>query len=780
MARLRKMAKETVEELEVLITANADKLKLELQNTNTKLSELQNQVGGVNKSIGTNLVGSIVKANIATKVLTGILRTTANITKTVITKTFQLGSQYTRLKTATEVVTRNMGMTTEQVEGLRDALEDANTYGTQAENVIKTLALSGLVDMANGLKAIDARTGKAVEGTTALILTMKDLGATAGIDSAEAIDRLSKFVRRGEVAFADGLVEIGNINMAYKEYADSIGKSVMQLSAQERAQVRLNIIMQEGEKSLGAYAATMQTSGKATLSVGNVMTSVFERLGNYMEPVFATLSLATFEFVSSIRNALIGNAQTFQQWAITVAGYVVAVIRVLGSYLMKIPVIGKYFSSLANFSLKPVAVTLGNIQDSANGVASSFDDAGASAKKMKDELAGFDEMTVLNKEEEGGATTGIVGGVSTGLGNLGQMFDMSAMNEQVEQINQIANSVQGSVQEKMDSIKNTLETTGKAVLAFIGIFLVLKTLSTVGSAISGVTTIFGGLGKVLGGLPPQVLIIIAVITVLAGLAYIVWKNWEPISEWFKQLWENVKTWFSEGIAGITALFNAYADYFKLKIDWIGIIFNKMVSDITAWGSNLWNNLKNGATGAWNSITGVFSSLGNWFRNIFSSAWNGVVSVFSSGGSVFAGIQNGIFNTFRAVVNSLISGINTVVSIPFNAINSAINSIKKVSIAGIKPFNFLYTISVPRIPMLAKGGIIDSPTIAVVGEAGKEAVLPLDRNTGWAEEVARLINQSNTGQPIQLTVKIGDEKIGEKLIDYINEKGFRTGSNILNI
>ena len=182
----------------------------------------------------------------------------------------------------------------------------------------------------------------------------------------------------------------------------------------------------------------------------------------------------------------------------------------------------------------------------------------------------------------------------------------------------------------------------------------------------------------------------------------------------------------------------------------------------------------------NSITGVFSSLGNWFRNIFSSAWNGVVSVFSSGGSVFAGIQNGIFNTFRAVVNSLISGINTVVSIPFNAINSAINSIKKVSIAGIKLFNFLYTISVPRIPMLAKGGIIDSPTIAVVGEAGKEAVLPLDRNTGWAEEVARLINQSNTGQPIQLIVKIGDEKIGEKLIDYINEKGLRTGANILNI
>ena len=63
------MAKQTVEELEVLITANADKLKSEIQNTNSQLSLLSNQVNGVNKSIGTNLVGSIVKANIVTKIL---------------------------------------------------------------------------------------------------------------------------------------------------------------------------------------------------------------------------------------------------------------------------------------------------------------------------------------------------------------------------------------------------------------------------------------------------------------------------------------------------------------------------------------------------------------------------------------------------------------------------------------------------------------------------------------------------------------------------------------
>lgn len=39
------------------------------------------------------------------------------------------------------------------------------------------------------------------------------------------------------------------------------------------------------------------------------------------------------------------------------------------------------------------------------------------------------------------------------------------------------------------------------------------------------------------------------------------------------------------------------------------------------------------------------------------------------------------------------------------------------------------------PALAKGGIVDNPTMALIGEAGKEAVIPLERNTGWMSELA---------------------------------------------
>ena len=46
--------------------------------------------------------------------------------------------------------------------------------------------------------------------------------------------------------------------------------------------------------------------------------------------------------------------------------------------------------------------------------------------------------------------------------------------------------------------------------------------------------------------------------------------------------------------------------------------------------------------------------------------------------------------------------------------------------------------VPKIPMLAKGGVVDSATLAIIGEAGKEAVVPLENNTGWMSKMASML------------------------------------------
>ena len=82
------------------------------------------------------------------------------------------------------------------------------------------------------------------------------------------------------------------------------------------------------------------------------------------------------------------------------------------------------------------------------------------------------------------------------------------------------------------------------------------------------------------------------------------------------------------------------------------------------------------------------------------------------GEVVSGVLEGIKNGFKTSINFIINGINTVI----NALNSVAR--KGGSALGMS------VISIPTIPQLASGGIVNRPTLAMIGEAGPEAVLPL--------------------------------------------------------
>ena len=192
-----------------------------------------------------------------------------------------------------------------------------------------------------------------------------------------------------------------------------------------------------------------------------------------------------------------------------------------------------------------------------------------------------------------------------------------------------------------------------------------------------------------------------VISLIAGLvaAFVVlWNKSDAFRKFWQDLWENVK-----------------------KIT-----------------KKAWESLTNGAKNAWNGIKSVFSKVGSFFSETFSKAWSKVKSIFSTGGKIFNGIKDGIASAFKSIVNGLIGGINKVVSVPFNAINKMLNKIRNVSIAGVEPFKSFWSenpVSVPQIPKLAKGTVVDKATLAMIGEAGKEAVIPLERNTQGLELIA---------------------------------------------
>lgn len=193
---------------------------------------------------------------------------------------------------------------------------------------------------------------------------------------------------------------------------------------------------------------------------------------------------------------------------------------------------------------------------------------------------------------------------------------------------------------------------------------------------------------------------------------------------------------------------------------LGIAILWVITKLIEFGTKAVNSFKkawNGIKEAWGKVTQFFKNIwsgikdafgkvGSWFRNTFKDAWEGVKKVFSTGGKIFSGIKEGISKVFKTVVNGIIGGINTVVKTPFDAINGALNRLKNLSIARQKPFEWLPTIPVPQIPKLATGGVVDQATLAVLGEDGSEAVMPLENNTEWIDKLAAKINTNNRTGP----------------------------------
>ena len=351
------------------------------------------------------------------------------------------------------------------------------------------------------------------------------------------------------------------------------------------------------------------------------------------------------------------------------------------------------------------------------------------------------------------------------------------------------------------------------ILAYYG----YVAITTVASAI---TTVFGVAMSVLTS--PITLVIGALALLVAGIILLV-KNWETVTEVAKKVWDKIKEiwgvvadWFNDNvIEPVKNFFSPLTDWFtklfesiwksiKSAFDVIGGLakgcweiithvwgiasnwFNdKIISPIKNFFGNMWDKLKNGAKNAWEGIKSVFSPVVNWFQNKFSTAWSKVKAVFSAGGKVFDGIKESIAETFKTVVNAIIKGINKVVSMPFNTINGFLNKIRNAEFLGIAPFKDKWSenpLSVPQIPLLARGGIVDSPTVAMVGEAGKEAVVPLENNTGWIDKLAEKISEKTGGgnAPIKLTVNLGEDTIFDKFVEFTKSKSFETNGEVFSL
>ena len=146
-----------------------------------------------------------------------------------------------------------------------------------------------------------------------------------------------------------------------------------------------------------------------------------------------------------------------------------------------------------------------------------------------------------------------------------------------------------------------------------------------------------------------------------------------------------------------------------------------VSQIFANISNVVTSIQGVFEGLIQFITGVFT--GNW-----SSAWEGVKSIFSNAFSALVELCKIPINAVIGIINGAINGINSI-------LGSVTTIPEWVPVVGGKGFSM----QLPTIPMLAKGGFTDGVSIA--GEAGTEAVISFDPSVRGAN----IANWQKAGQ-----------------------------------
>lgn len=261
--------------------------------------------------------------------------------------------------------------------------------------------------------------------------------------------------------------------------------------------------------------------------------------------------------------------------------------------------------------------------------------------------------------------------------------------------------------------------------------------------------------------------------------------------------------------GIVAIFSGLGAWFSER--WSDV--TNALSNVSPWFTDMFQRAWNGLTGIfanfgswfgdrWSDVTNALSNVSAWFGDTFTRAYNAVVNAFSGIGSFFSGVWSTVQSIFvnagqavgSAVGGAFRSAVNAVLGTIENVVNGFIGMINGVLgvVRNLPGLGWVGSIGYVNLPRLARGGIVDSPTVAMIGEAGKEVVMPLE-NTGFLQTMGRIVGgavvnalggnltrSSGFSGDGDIVIQIGGHEFGRVAIQEINKEQERAGQVLLNI
>lgn len=333
----------------------------------------------------------------------------------------------------------------------------------------------------------------------------------------------------------------------------------------------------------------------------------------------------------------------------------------------------------------------------------------------------------------------------------------------------------------------SLNETDQQTIVILG--LVTTAVMLLLGAIAPLVIAIGAIGAPVG------IVVAAIVAAIAAITLIIQAimNWGAISEWLQSTWDACAAWLSELWTNIvTTATTAWSSFTA----WLSEIWSSVVST----GQSLWSSFTSTLSNIFSSLISGAQSLWSTFTSTLSNLWSGLVStgsnLFNNLSSTISGIFNGILSTASNIWNTIKSTISNSIDGAKNAVSNAIQAIKNL---------FHFNISWPHIPLphfyvsgsanpldwlsqgvpsigiewYAKGGIMTKPTLfgmngnraMVGGEAGAEAILPLNKSTLGAigQSIANTMNTSNSINVNFSGVTIREEADLNRLADAVGTR-----------
>lgn len=392
--------------------------------------------------------------------------------------------------------------------------------------------------------------------------------------------------------------------------------------------------------------------------------------------------------------------------------------------------------------------------------------------------------------------------------------------------------------------KTALEL-GKSALAWgvhaaqMGLAAAAEIAQSVAAGVAAAAT--WALNGAIAVLTSPITLVIAAIAALIGIGVLLYQNWDTVVEFAKTAWQGLCDFISgicqaigEFFGGLWTklqeIFEPIGQWFSEKFQqaWdaivniftpIGSWFGQRWADVTsalanigAWFTDMFQKAWTGLTNIfsklgswfgerWNDVTSALSKVASWFGEIFGKAFDAVKNAFSSIGDFFRGVWDTVKSIFvnagqmvgEAVGGAFKSAVNAVLDTIENVVNGFIGMINGVLdvVRNLPGLGWIGSVSTVSLPRLARGGIVDSPTIAMIGEAGKEAVVPLE-NTGFIQTLGRVVSsavvnamagvspQGGFSGDGDIVIQIAGHEFGRVAIQEINKEHERAGQTLLKI